>query len=240
MKPEIESKTRAYILFGKYLTGVVHSIRSKLMAVYGVTELILRDGDSTSRDHAQLQQTALSQILEMLDRYVFFVKTEELPLVDTIDINAAAASSIEIFRSGVAARIGIQIRFKPSGQVFIKGSPDDVFLIFEHVLQNAIEAVSNRKERVIQVRIIVEPPFARVDVVDSGAGLPGCISCRDSVCLECPRFAIGKSSKKNGNGLGMVWVQEGLLRIKGKLSIQSLPDTGTTVSLFFPVISRTE
>jgi nitrogen-specific signal transduction histidine kinase len=77
--------------------------------------------------------------------------------------------------------------------------------------------------------------------VDRGPGIPACLSCPWPrplrACLACRR--LGKSTKRNGNGVGINLVRTILHDLGGGLSVHSTPK-GSRVSVTLPLIDKPE
>jgi CheY-like chemotaxis protein len=73
--------------------------------------------------------------------------------------------------------------------------------------------------------------FARVDISDTGHGVPADLADR----VFEPFFTTKKADKKRGSGLGLTVVHSVMEDHEGYVNFESIPGEGTVFSLFFPI-----
>ena len=112
--------------------------------------------------------------------------------------------------------LGLEIDFRAEG--IPKELPEDTSLCIFRVLQEALQnAAKHSGSRRFQVLIMAEASEICMTVHDSGVGFQ-------------PEDAI------KGRGVGLLSMQERLKLVKGKLSVDSSPQRGTTVQARVPVM----
>ncbi len=107
---------------------------------------------------------------------------------------------------------------------FILGDADQIKQVFFNVIGNAIDAVSNSSE----IRIIIswEDEYIAVQIIDHGMG----IGKENAARVFEPYF----TTKKKGNGIGMMIVHRIMRNHGGEVGIDSKLGSGTIVTLKFP------
>ena len=129
-----------------------------------------------------------------------------------------------------AAMRGFCREFEKQQQVEIDFKTDDlprplapnISLCLFRVLQEALHnSAKHSGVRHVEVRLWGEPDEIHLTVSDSGAG-------------------FDREAAKEGRGLGLISMQERLNLVNGSLSIDSQPESGTTIHARVPVSSGTE
>ncbi|MEJ5273314.1 MAG: HAMP domain-containing sensor histidine kinase [Spirochaetota bacterium] len=114
--------------------------------------------------------------------------------------------------------------------VFIKGNSIQLIQILENLIKNSIDAA---EVPYIIIKTGNEPrPY--ITIKDNGNGISFCFKCKSKNCLNCKEFQIGKTTKEEGSGTGMVYVQNTLKQMNANLSIESNPGEGTSVTITLP------
>ena len=129
-----------------------------------------------------------------------------------LGLEAAAAG----FCSELSDLRGVEIDFRAEG--IPKELPENISLCIFRVLQEALQnAAKHSGSRRFQVLILAEASEICMTVHDSGVGFQ-------------PEEAI------KGRGVGLLSMQERLKLVKGKLSVDSSPQRGTTIQARVPVL----
>jgi signal transduction histidine kinase len=110
--------------------------------------------------------------------------------------------------------------------------PEQVKTVFENVLNNAIK-YSRTDSKPIQVSCKRRESFAVVRITDKGIGIPEA----ELAHIFEPFYRVDKSRSKDtgGYGLGLNLCKTIMEAHDGKIEVQSSPEQGTSVSLFFPL-----
>lgn len=157
------------------------------------------------------------------------IKEKTNQQLQTYEINKIVEDIIKQFKIGYEKR---QITFdfeKESEVIFVKGNSIQFIQILENLIKNSIDAAENPQ-------IIIKTgdgPSPYITIKDNGHGIPFCFKCKSKNCLNCKEFQIGKTTKEEGSGTGMVYVQNTLKQMNANLSIESSPD-GTSVTIKLP------
>jgi|GEM_PF-2305359 len=108
----------------------------------------------------------------------------------------------------------------------IRGIRDDLVLMLEHLIDNAVEAMP--QGGTITFRAVRRSPdMLTLSVSDTGTGMP------PAVCERC--FAPFFSTKEGAGGLGLTVVEGIVVQHKGKVGIESHLGLGTTVFVELPM-----
>lgn len=123
-------------------------------------------------------------------------------------------------------------KYEQHHSAYIRGSPEMLEQAISNVLRNAVEAIHEAQREHgavnIAVRIDQATDTLKLDIRDNGCGI-------DEISI--PRLTTvytTKSARKANSGLGLFIAQRILTLHSGRLEIESLLGSGTTVSLCFP------
>jgi two-component system phosphate regulon sensor histidine kinase PhoR len=106
-----------------------------------------------------------------------------------------------------------------------------LFKALENVIDNAIKYTEAGGR--ITVRARIEPPWLRIDVADTGIGIPPEDIHR--VFERFYRVDKARSIRSGGTGLGLAIVKHTLESLDGKIALTSSPGKGSVFSLFLPL-----
>ena len=228
------NKNLIFIKFGKDIAGVIHNMKSAMMSFTGYGELIdTQDPDSIARI-IDLQKKASDHMLHMINNFMTAVKSYQRIETSIIHLNQLTEGSLEIFRGNQTLKKRVKIHIELGEPDIINAKPVEIMQIIDNLVKNAAESMHNTKRFDLYVRTggVGERVFLQVE--DQGTGMGFCASCGERDCMKCKEFAIGKSSKADGTGIGIVYVREIVKELGGELKFESMVDKGTKVTVYFP------
>jgi two-component system sporulation sensor kinase A len=132
-------------------------------------------------------------------------------------------------------RYNIQITHSLDDGIIVFGNSRKLVLLFENLLLNAFEAVMECGEKKVHISSWKENGNANIRFDDSGKGIPFCFGCGENNCVRCGKFWLGRSTRENGTGMGMVLVFETVREMDGRLKIETRADSGTSVQVILPL-----
>jgi signal transduction histidine kinase len=218
-------------------SGIAHDFNNSLAQILGFTELLLaRPEDLADRQKAgrflEFIHAAASHAAEVVRRMRTFyrapeVDDTELPVPIGPLIDEAIAMTEPRWKDLARARgVDVEIRKDVAETAPASGSPRELCEMLSNLLLNAVEAMT--KSGAITVSARGQDSVVRLSVADTGCGM----SAEDVRRCAEPFFST-KGAK--GSGLGLSAVRGVVTRHGGRLSIQSEPGAGTTVTVELPV-----
>jgi signal transduction histidine kinase len=117
-------------------------------------------------------------------------------------------------------------------EIEVRVDPEQVKTVFENVVNNAIK-YSDAESKPIRISCELKKSYAVVRITDFGIGIP-----EDELAhIFEPFYRVDKSRTKDtgGYGLGLSLCKTIMEAHDGRIEVQSQPQKGTTVSLFFPL-----
>jgi signal transduction histidine kinase len=116
----------------------------------------------------------------------------------------------------------------------IWGDPMSVTMLMENLISNGIKY--NRNGGSVRVTALQEGDFARVEVSDTGIGIPE--AALNHLFEEFYRVRSDATAKIPGTGLGLVICRKIVLELGGKIEVKSRQGEGTTYILHLPIALR--
>jgi CitB family two-component system sensor histidine kinase MalK len=106
----------------------------------------------------------------------------------------------------------------------------ELITILGNVIDNAMEAMTESIEKLLEVHFTYENESLTIEVFDSGPGMPDEIQKRI--------FEKGYSTKGNNRGFGLYLVEKSIRSLGGELHIDSKPLLGTNFYIKIPYKSK--
>lgn len=214
---------------GKLAAGLVHELRNLLTAILGQAELLLMTSDdpakSRERAHVIVRETArATQMLQNLLQFSRPHTTERQPCRLAEQIRGVLdLASYDLRRDGVEVVTEL-------GQVPpVSADAAQIQHVLLNLVQNARQAMAAHSgDRVLTVRLSAVDGRARVEILDTGPGIPA---------EALPRiFDAFFTTKAPGEGTGLgLWLSYAVVeRHEGSLRAANRPGGGAVFTLELP------
>ncbi|MDR3117237.1 MAG: hypothetical protein LBT98_01560 [Puniceicoccales bacterium] len=145
------------------------------------------------------------------------------PTWQDVDLARLVRHTVAV-RSGELERVRLKLDL-PAEPVCILGDGELLHRALSHLLRNALEALESGGT--IAIRLRCDATAALLEVEDSGVGIP------ESAIPHL--FQPQYSTKEQGNGLGLIAVQQTIRAHRGTVAIRALEAGGTCVILRLPL-----
>lgn len=231
MAAEVDRSRR---VLREFVANVSHELRTPLTAINGFV-VALQDGtvsDPEEQLHALITVDAETRRLQRLVAQLLDlsrIESGQLPLAwQPVDLSAVLSDCIEIFALR-ADETSIEIRAELPPSLIVQGDPDRLEQVFNNLIDNALK-YTPAGGRVI-VRATPDTTTARVDVIDTGRGIPA----EDQDRVFDRFFRVDKSRSGNSSGLGLAIVREIVRAHGGSIALESTVDRGSRFSVTLPI-----
>jgi PAS domain S-box-containing protein len=209
---------------GQLAAGVAHEIRNPLTSMKGYTEFLQLD----EKDPERLE--FLNIILDEIERVNMIVedfmvlakpKAVELEEKNVIPVIKNVVSLLEF----EARKRHVRLHLECEAEIIqIECDENRLKQVFLNFIKNGIEAMPNGGD--LYVRTFIKDNNVQISIQDTGVGIP-----EDKLKkLGEPFF----TTKKNGNGLGLMVSFKIIESHNGKVFIESEQNKGTTFNIFLP------
>ena len=211
------------------ITTVSHEIRTPVAAVYGAARTLLRGG--LGRD---VRRRLLEILVSESERLAGLVG--EILLAGAIDAGRLAVAREEVelgeivgkaaSTSEAAAGDGRLELELPAAAVFVVADAGRVEQVLANLLENAFKYGARGSDESVTVRVLPGDETVRVEVCDPGPGIPEIEQDRifEKFHRLHPRFEGGV----RGSGLGLYISRELVLRMQGRMGVESVEGEGAT------------
>jgi signal transduction histidine kinase len=204
---------------------VAHDILNSLGAMALSLELVRRQfGDPISEESARSLSRctrSVERVRQIVNGLLSFARAGARPEPGAY---ARAQEVIEAVVDGIrpsAEAHGVELRVELRASCALACGPGVLSSLVENLVGNAIKFLDGRAERRVTVRLLEKGASARVEVEDTGPGLPP--GSEGEVFQPFARFA---AAGVPGVGLGLATVRRLVEGHDGTVGVHSTPDVG--------------
>jgi signal transduction histidine kinase len=206
------------------LLDVSHELRSPLTRLKVALEMTPK---------SKMKDSMMTDIVEMENMLSEILETERLKgqngklSLEPLDLTTLVKETVQKYE---AQKPGIQLLGNP-GKMEIKADPARVRTVLQNVVENSLKYSTSQKKPV-EIGLEKRDGGLQVTVQDFGVGIPP----EEQERVFEPFYRVDKSRTKQtgGYGLGLSLCREIMRAHGGEISLESSPEKGTRVFLFFP------
>jgi signal transduction histidine kinase len=218
-----------------FLAAVSHELRTPLTSIISFSELLRGEASSLSPDGTRfldIIERNADRLLRLIDDVLMLNRIEVggLPL-DLADVSLPELAA-EAVRSAApaAARSGVTIHLDTGDGPLAQADPRRLAQVFDNLIGNAVKF--SHVDGMVRVRLRYAEGTWRIDVSDTGIGIPP----EEAARLFGPfvRASNARIAGLPGTGLGLVIVKMLVEMHEGHVTMDSVLNQGTTVSVFLP------
>ena len=223
----------------EFFANISHELRTPLTVIRGEAEVTIRGKDKPIVEYKAALERIVQlthQVNQLVGDLLFISRSESgtieidkqpTPLLDILlEVHREARVLAERKRSTVT------LNSRNAPPIIVNGDPQRLRQLFMIIITNAINYT--KPEGAITVNLESDGTSARVVVADNGVGIP-----EEDLPHVFQRFYRVKQGRqdlaRSGSGLGLPiakWIVEAH---NGTISIASVPDRGTTVTIELPL-----
>ncbi|MFI7588638.1 ATP-binding protein [Spongisporangium articulatum] len=251
---EVEAQLREVDrLKGEFVASVSHELRTPLTSICGYAEMLLGDPNlAMSPSHEQAPERRMIEVIERNGRRLLGLVDDLLTLsrVDAgsfgkmeqpVDLAEVVKAAVAVVTPSLKeADVTLEID-APDGLPAVGGDRSQLERVVLNLLTNAVKFSEKRGTVTVRIGPTVPVEADRPDagqrlqlqVADTGIGIRS-----DEIPQLFTRFFRTSEARRRviqGTGLGLAVVKEIVDRHGGKVSVQSEPGVGTTMTVLLPV-----
>lgn len=215
----------------EFTANVSHELKTPLQAIMGSAELIehsMVKPEDLPRFAGNIRKES-TRLLRLIEDIIHLSRLDENVPMEYSEVPVYTICQEEI-RSLQSTAEQYKVDVRLMGDAFsIQGIPQLVREIVHNLLENAIKY--NRPNGKVTIRLAVSENKKVLSVSDNGIGIP-----EAEIAHIFERFyRVDKSHSKEtgGTGLGLSIVKHAVKYLNGKLTLESEPGVGTTISVLF-------
>ncbi len=227
-----QEKNRA---LNQLVAGIAHEIRNPLTSIKTFAELLPRKAHQPAFQqeiafHVPREIDRLNQLIENLIDYARPRKMIRVP----IEVASLIHSCLILFQTIIQDK-GFHLVQEIEPNLWIEADPSALKQVLINLMLNAIEAMEERALRAtaqpeqpltLTIQAYAEDASVHIQVMDEGIGMD-----KQSKEMALHPFF---TTKPGGTGLGLTLSQQLVQENGGKLFLESIPRTGTQVTVIFP------
>lgn len=231
---QIESQLRhaeRLASLGRLVAGVAHEVRNPLATIRLRVQMCRRDTDNPHvRESCSVALEEIERLNGMVNRLLSFARPVQLHL-ESADLRNLVEERMESFRDWARKR-GITLTTElPRKDISLQIDKDRMAQVFDNVIQNAIEAMSEGGGT-LSVTLA-----SQLDKTDKGTGV--CVEFRDTgrgmkSSIISHVFDPFFTTKPTGTGLGLSICHELVQAHGGNIRVDSEEGRGTNVRITIP------
>lgn len=216
---------------GLLAAGVAHEVNTPLAVISNYAQMLTRQfaGDDPKTKLLEKIAKQTFRASEIVNSLLNFSRTSKTEF-EEVDVNRVIRETLsliehQIEKAGIAVVMQVDSNLPP-----VKGNFGKLQQVFLNLFLNARDAMDGKG--VLRVTTVADGEHVRVQITDSGKGIPA-----DELPRIYDPFFTTKGAKK-GTGLGLA-VTYGIVREHGgNIEATSQPGAGTTFQLDFPLVKK--
>jgi len=226
-----------------FIANASHELRTPLASLLGFIETL----QGSARDDAKARDRFLAimrdqgrRMARLIEDLLSLSRIEQKQHVrpETVVDLAQTVRSVVDSLSAMAEELGAEIRFSAPEPILVKGDRDELLRVAENLIENAIKygVRPDADAGLVEVAVATTEKEATLTVRDYGHGVAP--EHLPRLTERFYRVDATQSRARNGTGLGLAIVKHILTRHRGKLSITSRINHGSTFVASVPLHAK--
>jgi len=224
----------------QFIHHAAHQLRSPLAAVESCLSTALggytKDPEK-NRDLILRGRNRVRRMIELIKDLLALARARVAPpeqMETLVEFDSLVARVVNL-RESLAREKDISLHFRPgtSGRK-VRGSEGGLEDVASNLISNAIKYTLPKG--IVKVKTFVEGDMLVLEVVDTGIGMSR--EDLEKVFDEFYRASNARKVSSDGTGLGLPIVKETVERHGGSVTIKSLPELGTCVTVTLPLATE--
>jgi len=212
---------------GMITAGLIHDVKNHLQSISGASYLALMSGKPDSWESALTDvQDQCRDLAETMNAFLAFVRRRGSAQWSRFRISEVLSEAARLV-APLADRARVEVEVDVTADAEVAGEPRLAIQMLVNLLSNAVRACEQTQGRIVLRSARPIASTCRIEVHDSGDGIPEEIRGR----LFRP-FATTHEGD-GGTGLGLFIVRQTVRKLKGMLRMSTSPE-GTTFTIDLP------
>lgn len=213
----------------QFIADAGHELRTPLTIFMGYLDALRSGVVQDTGAVARVHDTMLDESRKMrtiIEKLILLARMEyqDIPLHERIDLDSIAMRAVDALKP----LAGDRIQFTHDGGATITGDDGELYEALKNVLENAVRYAPDSP---VSVRVARAGNRALIEVADRGPGM-------QTIDAEhaFDRFYRGSGhGDVDGSGLGLAIAKRAVERMGGSIALESRINSGTRVTMEFPL-----
>jgi signal transduction histidine kinase len=216
---------------GKMASGIIHDLRSPLAAISTAAELFARELPPEKRKILAENQLQASRRMEvMLRELLEFARGNYVLKIERVELSGLLqAATGETMSSSLVRGLEADVQVPP--HLFVQADSERLRRLFTNLLVNSVQAMP--EGGTIRVRATCGAGIVRINVADTGAGIP--VHLRDRLFEP-----FASHGKPGGTGLGLAIANSIAQAHGGSLKLVSAIGESADFCVELPIAAKEE
>ncbi len=215
-----------------FVYSVSHDLRSPLLSIKGVLELILKSNvlDQKTTNYINIAQTSTLRLDSTIQEILTYSKNARFDLqLEDFDIKKTVELIFDDLKFSESKQILTEIYIE--GSSIIHSDKARLNIVLRNLIGNSFKYKrENTDNSFVKFTLTTDRDNIKIQVIDNGMGIS-----ERSIEKVFDMFYRG-TKMSVGTGLGLYICKEIITKLKGNISVQSKVDVGTTFTVIIPKI----
>ena len=236
MKLALAVAQKESIFKGKFLSNVSHEIRTPLNGISGTLHLLKNCGGDAARQKEYLcrMEDSVQQLTDIVNDVLDMAKIESGSAeihAERFDLRELCEKTSHVFDAAVQEKgIGLCVDLSGLKNRFYVGDAKKIQQIMTNLLSNAVKFTIHGT---VTLSVSDDGDKIRILVKDTGCGMKK--EFQEIIFQPFTQEDTTYGRTQTGTGLGMAIISELVQLLNGSISVQSIPDKGTTFTVELPL-----
>ena len=245
----LQQSNQPFVEFGRNVSGIVHDFKNDLGLLHTFGQYLdFSAGEPIEMSLVNRYKGYVDRIAMRIRRILMVTQASHQATEKRILLQDLVRSTLYVFQSNLEfKRIVIFDVVLEDRELYATMQPAPLISILENLIRNSCEALVETYgaespppgKATVTVKLHTRNDNVEIVIADNGPGISFCESCRYTNCLDCPNFAIGKSEKKGGSGIGMFNIRHAARQLDIDVHLTSSRSRGVVATVLIPM-SRIE
>lgn len=221
-----------------FVANASHELRTPLASLLGFIETLqgpAKNDPAALTRFLDIMRTQARRMARLIDDLLSLSRVEmsqHRQPTDSVDLNLVIRQMADTLKP-MADERGIRIKLDlPEGKSLVLGDRDELLRVIENLVENAIKY--GRANGHVTIALKRQADTQCISVIDDGLGIPA--EHLPRLTERFYRVNVSASRESGGTGLGLAIVKHIVNRHRGKLTIESEPDRGSTFTAILPAL----
>jgi signal transduction histidine kinase len=218
----------------EFVSTISHELRTPLTSIAGYVELLQEEEDDPEKlGHLAIVGRNSERLLALVTDLLFAARLQygRLELERSpVDLRSLVEQCVASARPRAQAA-SVQLELEVEDVPTIAGEPAKLAQLLDNLVSNAIKFTP--RDGRVSVRLTAHPELIRIEVSDTGIGIPG--EERERLFERFFRAQSALDRQIQGSGLGLYISKAIVDAHEGRIGVNSLPGKGTTFIVELPV-----